>query len=250
MKRTVGYILVGLVAYVAFLALQFPAATFAGLLAQRLPGLAMGGVEGSAVAGAAEDLHLRGTRFDSVTWRWQPQGLLLGRLTYRVTAENDQLDVQGDIGTGWGGGLRVSDLSGQLALPRAIALLGRPPPPLDGELTLDLDELRLGANGLPQAAEGTAQLRNVRLALGSALNLGDFQVQVSTTDGDIVSVVKDQGGPLALDGTLTLSADGRYRFTGQLAPRETASQELGAALRALGRPGGDGQWRINYAGTL
>jgi hypothetical protein len=83
------------------------------------------------------------------------------------------------------------------------------------------------------------------------LNLGAFTVQLTPASPEgIQGAVQDQGGPLALEGTLNLLPDGHYRFAGRAAVRDDDNPALRQAMNLLGPPGGDGRWVLNLAGVL
>jgi hypothetical protein len=91
----------------------------------------------------------------------------------------------------------------------------------------------------------------LRATLGQALNLGDFTVQLTSVQPTgAQGAIKDNEGPLALNGTLHLAPDGRYRFNGQAAVRDAGNQPLRQAMSLLGPPGGDGRWALSFSGVL
>ena len=250
MKRWLGYGLLGLLAYVIFMLIQFPAANFIDLLGRYLPGLTAQEVQGSARKGTAREVRLHDTRFETLSWRFRPLALVKGRLEYRVIAEAPQLRLEGAAGVGLRRQLQIEDLSGRLPLPRAIALIGRPTLPLNGNVELNLTALHLDREGRPRAAYGTTRLLDTRTTLGRPLDLGDFSAELTTEDQTILGTIKDNGGPLELTGVLALTPDGRYRFTGQVALRDPNNQDLRQALTALGQPGADGKWQMEFTGVL
>lgn len=249
MKRLAGYGLLGLGAYLFFMLLQTPAAWMIALAAERLPGFTVQEVRGSALAGAARGVGLRGATIASLHWRWRPLALFEGRIGYRFELAEPDLHLEGAAGVNRKQQIRVADLNGHLPVAKAIALAGRSPLSLIGTVELDLAELRLNAAGRPQAAEGMVRLRNLRSTF-PRLDLGDFDVTLHSAEQGIVGEVKDAGGPLELIGTLTLDPGGGYRFTGQAVARDPNNRELSGSLRLLGRPGKDGKSRLDFSGRL
>lgn len=251
MRRRLAYILLGLLAYVVFLVLLCPASLLIEQLSQRLPGFSAQSVQGSAVQGAAQSVQLSATaRLETIAWRLRLFPLLLGRLEYDLQLSAPELNIRGIASLGWDRQLRLVALNGQLPLPRAIALAGRPPPPLNGTLELDNVALRLNRDYRPTEVGGLIHLRNLGTSFGNPLSLGNFDIQLQTQASALVASVQDQGGPLQLNGSLTLDPDGRYRFTAQAAPRDQNNRELYQALGLLGRPDGNGKWMFDFAGSL
>ncbi|HXH03411.1 MAG TPA: hypothetical protein VNN09_08830, partial [Candidatus Competibacteraceae bacterium] len=112
MKRVLGYALVGVLAYLIFLVLQFPATALFGLLAP--PGLTLQArqVEDSALSGQARGLRLGDGEWGELAWRWQPAGLLGGRLEYRLQASDGSQSVEALAGIDWQRRWRVRELRG------------------------------------------------------------------------------------------------------------------------------------------
>lgn len=251
MKRWLAYILLGLLAYAIFLVLLCPAGLLIDQVSKRLPGFSAQSVQGGAVQGTAQNVRLSATvRLETLAWRLRLFPLLLGRLEYDLQLTAPELNIYGIASLGLGQKLRLAALNGQLPLPRAIALAGRPPPPLNGMLELDNVALRLNRDYRPAEASGLIHLRDLGTSFGNPLSLGNFDIQLQTQASALVASVQDQGGPLQLNGSLTLDPDGRYRFTAQAAPRDQNNRELYQALSLLGRPEGDGKWMFDFAGNL
>lgn len=250
MKQALVYGLVGVLAYGGFLAAGLPAAALLPYAAPYLPGLAVAQVEGSVLAGRAESVSLREARVENLHWRWQPLGLLGGRLDYQLKVSEPQFTLTTVVGVDWSHTLSFQDTQGELPLRRALTLLPRAQLPVNGTVALDLDEVRLGRNGLPTQVEGQVQVRQLRTTLGRPLELGDFKVDLTTAEQGIVGTVTELQGPLQVEGSLALAADGRYRFSGRVGLRDSENQDLRQALALLGRPGADGQWKIDFNGVL
>lgn len=249
MMRLLGYTLLGLAAYGFFLLTQSPAALVAGMLAERLPGLTVRQVEGSALYGSAWGIGFPGVRVENLAWRWRPWALATGQMNYRLQLSEPQLRLEGTVGVDLNHRIHIDDLQGRLPVAKLTGLIGPTPLAMTGDLELDVARLRLGENGLPQAAQGTARLLDARSSF-PRLALGDFGMTLTTEEDNIVGVIKDEGGPLEFTGTLTLSPEGRYRFLAQIGIRDKTNRELQGILSLLGRPDGDGKWRINLSGTL
>jgi general secretion pathway protein N len=251
MRRLLAYVLLGLLAYTVFLVLLCPAGLLIEQLAQRLPGFSAQSVQGSAVQGTAQSVQLSATaRLEAIAWRLRVLPLLLGRIEYDLQLTAPELNLRGIAGLGLDRQFRIAALNGQLPLPRAIALAGRPPPPLNGMLELENVGLSLNRDYRPTEAGGLIRLHNLSTSFGTPLSLGNFEIQLQIQASALIASIQDQGGPLQLNGNLTLDPDGRYRFTAQAAPRDQDNRELYQALSLLGRPGGNGKWTFDFAGNL
>lgn len=252
-RRAAAYLAVAVIAYGFFLLAQFPAAA----LADRVAAYAdVRRLEGGVLAGRAAGVRWRSLSVETLAWRWQPWALALGRLQYRLEIDRPDIDLSARIAIDWRGGVRVQRLRGHLPLSAVAAVSGLPLP-LTGRLELDLHgQARLGQAGLPEA-HGRLRLSDARAPLLGELPLGDFLATLSTAapaDGQTAlalrAAIEDAGGPLALEGVLTVDSRGRYRFSGEAALRDAADPRLEQAVGVLGRPGADGKRRFNLTGVL
>lgn len=251
MKRVLRYGLLGVLAFLLSLLLLAPANLVTDRLAERLTGFSVQAVEGLATEGSARGVRWRGVRIEQLNWNWQALALLTGWLEFRLDTADPEIELRGKVGINPGRRWRLRDASGQLLLARLGALIGAAKLPLQGVVKFNLRELSTNAAGQPQTADGIVYLLNARTTLGQPLNLGDFTVQLTpATPEGIQGAVKDNDGPLALEGTLNLLPDGRYRFTGHAAVRDAGNPALRQAMNMLGPPGGDGRWALNFSGVL
>jgi general secretion pathway protein N len=244
-KRSLGYVLLGLCAYSMFMVLQFPATV---LLAWQPPpsDISIQSVQGLAVQGSAQGLQWHVLRFDTATWKLRFLPLLLGRIELEVDLNDPARRLTGIVAVGLDRQLRIGQLRGHLPLRDWHSVLKLP---VGGGLELNDLQLRLDPNGYPLAAQGTVFLSALRVTLAQTLELGNFRVTFSTADDIISGLIQDRGGPVQLTGILTLTPDGRYRLIGQVAVREN-NQPLEQTLSLLGQPDPDGVRNIDLTGTL
>ncbi len=251
MKSALRYGLLGLLAFLLFLLLLAPATLITEPLAERLPGFSVQTVEGTTTDGVASGLRWRGVQVDRLVWDWRPLALFTGWLEFHLKIDDPEIRLAGKAAINSGRRLRLRELTGRLRLAELAVLAGQPKLPLQGVVEVDLRELRVDPAGRPQAVEGVAHLRNLRVALGQPLALGDFTAQLKPADPEgVQGVIQDNNGPLILEGAFSLMPDGRYRFSGQAAVRDANNRALRQAMNLLGPPGNDGRWALNFSGAL
>lgn len=266
----------GLLVYLVALVLTFPAerayAHWQGS-EHANKSIALSGISGSVWSGRAGMALIQGQQLKDVEWSLHPWSLLFGQVglswRFQLPAE-DGKEVEGE-----GGGYKVNTPSGgregALGYAQAETALG-----LDGSVSLEQLEARLPAQWVAAVAKAAVvrpsgvvsvnlkQLRWDGQSLVSAegrvawhgagvnifkpVALGDLALSLETTDEAVKGVVSDGGGPLSLDGLLTLTPDGKYEFNGSLAARN--SPDLENALRSMGRAGADGRVKLKRAGSL
>lgn len=251
MKSVVSYSLLGLLAFLLSLLLLAPATLVTNQISARLPGFGVQAVEGLATAGAARGIRWRDAQIERLAWRWQPLALLTGWLAFRLDADDLQLKLVTSAALGLDRRIRFQELSGRLPLGKLGMWAKQPKLPLQGFVEFNMQHLYLNPAGLPLTAEGVAHLRELRITLGQALSLGDFTVRLTPGQPEgVEGALKDNNGPLALDGVLHLAPDGRYRFNGQAVIRDPSNQPLRQAMNLLGPPGSDGRWMLSFSGVL
>ncbi|NOX75294.1 MAG: type II secretion system protein N [Gammaproteobacteria bacterium] len=241
----------GLLLYVGFLALNFPAerayAYWKGSELAR-QNIALGGISGTVWSGRANVAVIDGTRLEALEWSLRPWAVLGGQvaLSWRFNVED-----------GFAEGVTALSMDGSIVLPSLearlpMALLARLAQASvlrpAGLLSLNVQNLRWDGVSLVSAT-GRAVWNGAEVSLLKPLPLGDLSLDLETTAGEVRGLLSDAGGPLSLDGLLALDAEGNYQFSGSLASRGNAP-ELKQALRSLGRAGSDGKVVVNYSGSL
>jgi len=251
MKKGLYYGLLGLLAFLFFLVTQAPANLVTEQITQRLPGFHVQTVAGKATDGSAQGLSWRDIHIDRLQWNWYPLTLLTGWLEFRLHIDDPEIQLSGNTAVDVRQRLRLRKLTGQLFVAELAILAGQPKLPLQGLIQFDIADFRLDPSGQPVSASGTVHVIDLKLTLGQPLSLGDFTAQMNSTDPEgIQGVIKDNNGPLMLEGTFSLLPDGRYRLDGHAAVRDAQNRALRQAMNALGPPDGEGRWALNFSGVL
>ncbi|SCZ64898.1 type II secretion system protein N [Thiohalomonas denitrificans] len=253
MKRTVGYLALGLVAYLLFAVMMLPAQKALGFAVPQLKSqgvsIAASGVAGSIWSGRMDALSVNGFGLQQIRWDLNPLSLLTGR-------------IGGDWNMNWQGarlqGYASATPDGRALLKNVQAdspadeFAGFIPIPLSlgGNITLDLQELRL-EEGRPVSAEGTAIWTDAAFIAPLDASLGDLRVVLKPREGGGVDAeIQDGGGPLRLEGTLKLEPNGTYRLNANLGTRPGASSALEENLAMLGRRNPEGFYNVVHQGRI
>lgn len=247
------YPLLGLLAYVIFLVLQFPAErAYAHWQASEHANreIALVGIGGSVWSGRAGVAVFKGQRLEALEWRLRPWALLTGQvaLDWRFRLPGDEGYGQGITALGLGGSITFEDLEARFPASLAAALGRLQTLRPAGMVNLNLQNLRWDGQSLA-AAHGRVVWQEAEIKLLKPLELGDLVLTLETAEDTVKGILSDAGGPLAAEGLLTLSTDGNYQFSGNFGAREGAS-DLEHALRSLGQPGADGRVQVNHTGHL
>ena len=257
----VRFIVLGLLTYIIFLVLTFPAdrayaywksSDSSSSNANR--SFALAGISGSVWSGKADVAAIKKTRFENVEWTLRPWVLLLGEvgLSWRFRNSDTPGSKAGSFGQGvtslgLDGSVDFSSLEAQIPASWVASMVMMQALRPSGTVNLNLQDVEWNAQGL-ESAKGRVVWRGAGLNLLKPISLGDLTLTLETRDDEVKGVIADSGGPLSIEGLITLAEDGRYQFNGAFAARN--DKDLANALRSIGRPGPDGKVKINYSGNL
>jgi len=251
----------GLLVYFVALVLSFPAErAYSHWQASEnaSPDVALSGISGSVWSGNAAQAMIQGQPLEKVEWSLRPWSLLFGQVglswRFQLPPENDK-ESQGQ--GGYGQGSTALGLDGSVAfstvearLPAGIIARFAKAEALRpiGSVSLNLRDVLWDGRSL-HSVEGRIVWHSAGISLLKPISLGDQAITLETSDDNVVKgVLSDGGGPLSLDGLLTLNPEGQYTFSGSFASR--SAPDLERALSALGKPGADGRITLKREGSL
>ena len=253
MKRWWHYLLLGIFAWLLFMVWRFPATVAYDMAADSLgEQLQLVGISGTVWDGGAQQLQYNNKAVAEAHWNLSPWGVLLGRVAGSIMLFDAESYLQAQAKLPLGGGeLAFTDLKGRLPLAQIQPYLSMVPLPLEGELSLKLDNLVVSGEGKLQQADGKIVWHQAAVQLMEKLQFGDLQMSLhSVQGGGIEGMIADSGGPLQLNATITLSAEGAYQLEGQAKANESAPKELRDALAMLGKSDSQGNYPLKFSGKL
>ncbi|AXQ29447.1 type II secretion system protein N [Solimonas sp. K1W22B-7] len=246
-------LLVGLAFLAIALFVQAPAASVYAWLKPKdrpLP-VELFGLEGRVIEGRSSGVVRNGnTLVSNLNWELHPLQLLIGRAALSLHSEHEPVLLDGGVSVSPLGTLRVKSLRASGGLRALAAAAGYPFVPVEGQVGLDLAQLRM-AKGQIQLAEGSAQLQGLAWALGAQPTpLGDFRADVTTEDGSIVVQLASVSGPLELSGEARLAPDQNYELNVRMRPKPGAPPMLPNLLMQLGAPDAQGYYTLRRQGLM
>jgi hypothetical protein len=246
------YLVLGGVSFLLALVLLSPAATLNAWWSQREAGGAVQplGLSGSLSSGHLSALTINGQAVASdVVWTLNPLWLLLGQLGFHIDGGGAQSMISSDLRLGPGSRVTFKNLEASTGLKTLLGAAGYPLPWIDGQVTLDLQRLKVH-QGLPTDAEGKALLHAVSWGVGQATALGDFSVDIARDGDALVATLASISGPLELKGDARLGDDGAYEAKIQFKPRADAPANVQGLVRSTGTPDAGGYYHIDRHGSL
>ena len=145
------------------------------------------------------------------------------------------------------GNVRVDSLSG--AVPVDRSLLAMLPPGWSAEMSGEALGFEVQGTTL-QRLGGDARLRNLRDAQGNSY--GSYEVKFGPTPQSlpITGELHDLEGPLGVNGTVSLEANGAWQIDGRITPRPQTPRTLVEQIRVLGLPDASGAYPFSIAGLI
>ncbi len=244
-----SWLALGVGAYLAFTLATFPATTAIRWFAPAE--VAVAGVEGTLWSGGALSGSFGGFRAEAVRWRIRPWSLLLGRVAGTVEARIPDGFVSTEL-TATSSRVRFDALRGATTLSALAAIL--PISGMRGQASVTLESLEL-VDGWPTSVIGELRLAGLEATpLGSStlVALGNYKATfVPVADREVAAQFADEGGPLAVTGTVTIDAARAFTFDAFVAPRPGADESL---VEGLAFSGGEldaqGRYHLMIGGTL
>jgi hypothetical protein len=249
--RVAGLVLLGLVAFLAFLLARAPADRIYGLAEPYLPGeVSLYGLSGSLWEGRATAVEAGGIRLHGLSWDLHTAALLTGSVSLGIAVEDRHLEMQAHVERELDGTLHLSVPRGRLAIPPLQGQTRWRHPALEGEVFLRELEATL-ADGALQRADGRITWREAAVTVAQRAELGDLEVTLETPEaGGTRGQVTELGeGPLEADGEVTLSPEGRWRVDAVVTATDPESV-LGRSLAMMAEEAPEGGHRLRYSGRI
>ncbi|MBF0218719.1 MAG: type II secretion system protein N [Gammaproteobacteria bacterium] len=282
MKALSGWIALFLLAFIAALIYKLPARWVyeqgQPLLAERAAWsqrIAVVGLGGSLWQGHAAQLRFDERLLGRFSWTVTPLALLDGRVGLNWLLQQADGHLQGSAFTALDrSGELLQDVQGQFAANEVISFFPYLPLLLEGRIVVDLPEVAIKGQYLTHV-QGTIRWQQAALTAPQAIALGDLlftlqpqeepakpPAETSASGGTVVvakqkkadllvmGTLSNQGGEVAIEGSVQLFRRGKVESQIAIAPRQGASAAIQNSLALLGRRGRDGQYHLNWSGVL
>lgn len=250
MKAIIGYVSFALLAYVTFLAVSFPADRAYAMLQDKMPpGVHLYELHGSVWHGGAGAAQIGRYRLAPLHWEYRPAGLLSGRVDVKVSFDSGPSHASAVIGLNREGDIRLSDVDVSTTAAALVKLLQLPIVQINGNITAKLAGLTVEDRHVT-SLDGTLMWTGAKVTRPRNFSLGGLEADFKTDGGVVKGTLRDKGGPLQLQGLVTVKPDGSYRVNANLENRDPNQAGLTRFLRQIGRPGPGGRVTVNYSGKI
>ena len=240
--RLRSIVIVGVVAYIAFLAATVPSTFVIARAMAIAPGmLQVSDEHGTLWAGHARALLASpgGTlSFDRIDWTLQPRELAAGRIAFRVDAAGNGVEAHGLVGRGFSS-WHLANVDARIAataLPAFVPLVSAWHP--EGTISLTTGGMDWNDDG---GARGTLKLdwQGAAIAFSDVKPLGHYVVEASGDGGPLGVKLSSPEGPLRMTGQGSISR-GRFTFAGEARGEGDAAGRLEPLLGLMGARRADG----------
>lgn len=259
MMRVVRLILLGLLAYIVSVVFLFPAAPLIEKIKPQIKPILLTGVTGKLFNGSVANVvyadDLLPLEFQNVGWKLAPGALLKGGAGANISFQGYGGGGEGQVRKQWNGDINISDFTFNAVAKELEILLPGPVAEFSGNIDGQIDSVQL-VDQLLQTFNGTINWKDaviVTRLYGPEIraNLGQLNIVITPEDNAAHLVtIKSQGGDLALDGTVNLSANGDYKTDLLLSPAANAPQPLVDTLKQRTRPDAGGRYKIQHSGNI
>ncbi len=215
--------------------------------------LSLEGVSGSLLDGHANRLQINPEQqIDNLNWQITLSSLLKARLGSQL--EFNYLGGKGNAHAAVSANqtLYLNEARFEIAAKKLEVLLPLPLATFTGEITALIDSAMIKQSG---AEEITGRLfwnkASLTTPMPATVKLGQVSADISTDDNGLILVkLNNKGGDLALDGKLTLSAQGQYDLDLKITPAGNTAAAIRNGLSQMAQRQSDGSYRIKDKGQL
>lgn len=237
----------GLILYLIFLAVLFPAGLAWSLAQKDLPGLKLSGIEGSLWKGSASHAYYRNEPLGRLEWRLSPWALISARPGADIHLQRDGESFEATIRQAEDNGLLASNL--RLSLHGETLRNWTAPYLLHGEIKAELSSLNYRP-GKQIQAEGRITIDNAEVEGPQSLALGRIDARIEPAAEGSELTFENKDSPLDMKGNIRVNPNGNYRVTAGVLNRDKRRKDIIEALKVMGKQDATGRTQLSYYGRL
>ncbi len=248
-SRTSLFLIVyGLLCYFLFLLAGIPAQQVWQLIPQQNKAqLQISHIEGSLWSGKINNLQINRLPLGQLNWNLKLLPLFLGRIDLDTKIHGPLGKLQSRLTLSTDGSLKATALKGRI--PAKSLNPYTLPATLQGDISLNIQKL-LFQNKQKLQLQGDMHWRNASISMLQTVELGDVQL-LARADGDgSILHINNEKSALGIEGSVKLSADGRYSVSLALSNRDSGRKDIRNLLQMLGRADAAGKVHIQRQGRL
>ncbi len=249
------YLLLGIISYVVFMLLLFPASAVVDRI--KLEPLNLTNITGPLWNGKIEKIEFPNTALptgpdiiliENISWQPIPVALLKGAGAMQI-----DFSAYGGLGSGQveqraNGNQAITEFNYK-GKGEGISVLLDPFVKLDGDFILDVKELVLEKQ-LLKTMEAELLWNNAVLQIPTFAKLGSVVLKVNPKGAIHIADVSSEGGDLEIKGRIEIEKNGSFKSDITIETNPETPVALTDILRGIARPSSNGNFRIRRSGNV
>lgn len=251
-KRGVGFIVLGVSAYLYFMLVNIPAGVAYKYVVSPFDKgnmVKLQGLSGTLWQGEAAQAHIANLNFGRLNWDLRLWSLLTGKLGLDLFTKGTDSRIEGQAKAGFDQTLYIGKLQGKIPAAMLMPLFYGFPIAINGQISADITHAEI-QKGKRIDVEGKMVWHGAALTAPQAVELGDLFVALRPDKDGTKLLLSDQGGPLTLEGTVKVKHNGQYKVNVYLGTRAGSQPALSNGLKMMGRTNPQGKVLVSRTGRL
>jgi len=230
--------------YLFFLITNLPARFVLSVI--NLPAdIKLSSVSGTIWSAKVKNFQYKSIELGSVKWELHPLNLLSGSVSADVSIINNKQYINTEVSFTASGKIELEETRFLIELSSFQPLTYGMPFAYDGKVSGYFPVSYILMNEYV-ALNGKLSLNSLKLISPQQQLFGDFVIDFrAEKEGQTSGQIKDTGGPLSMEGQLTLNKSGILNLSAKMAARE-AGNSLDNMLALFGRKDGSGRIQLNH----
>jgi general secretion pathway protein N len=248
--KTRYYIFTAAGTYLLFLLATIPAQFITGIINENAP-VEMQGISGTLWNGRAYLITAdNAITLNNTEWSFNVWKLLIGQLAVDMSTRYAGKDIETELGTSFLGRYFVSDLSASLTASDLAQLANIPLAQLSGLITLHIEHAQWQPGELPLAT-GEIKWRDATVTFADTASLGDVSVILGESEQQqLIASISNQGGDIAVEGTIELIPETDYSLDITLTPTASANNNIKQSLGMFAKRQANGEYQLKKSGSI
>jgi general secretion pathway protein N len=200
-------------------------------------------VDGSIWSGTCAGLSVQGAPMGDVVWDMHALRLLLGKLSVNIVLTRPTGSLRGDFDVGLDKSLTARNVQADFPLDRDVmSLLPAGLRTMHGSAMTNITLAHVTKKNIVTQLQGTIEVHDLEDRGRDVTPFGSYSITFPGGQGPPTGHLQDLGGPLAVDGTVTLMQDKPgINVDGYVTPRPDAEPGLVSQIQFLGSPDAQGR---------
>jgi len=234
----------GLVLYLAFLVILFPASLGWKLAPDSIKRqVQITGIQGRIWNGSAQGLIVNRNDLGKLSWTLSPWALLTGSASGSFIIDREPEALTGDYRVSGPGKFTLSNVDLRMQ-GESLEQLTRPFV-LHGSITASFNAIRY-SSGETLHLDGIVNLNYTKVEGLQDIQLGDIEARVQPEGNGSIASFTNKASPLDIQGKVEMNPNGQMNLTLGLMNQDRTRKDLDNMLAVIGKPDVSGRVTLNY----